>query len=42
MTIYDASVRYQADGVPLIILAGKEYGSGRRATGRPRARCCSA
>ena len=28
MTIFDASVRYQADGVPLIILAGKEYGSG--------------
>jgi len=28
MTIYDASVRYQADGVPLVIIAGKEYGSG--------------
>jgi aconitate hydratase len=28
MTIYDASIRYQAAGVPLIILAGKEYGSG--------------
>ena len=28
MTIYDASERYQAEGVPLIILAGKEYGSG--------------
>jgi aconitate hydratase len=28
MTIYDASMRYQADGVPLIVLAGKEYGSG--------------
>jgi aconitate hydratase len=28
MSIYDASKRYQADGVPLIILAGKEYGSG--------------
>ena len=27
-TIYDASVEYQAAGVPLIILAGKEYGSG--------------
>src|SRR3954452_13044972 len=27
-TIYDASVAYQAAGVPLIILAGKEYGSG--------------
>ena len=27
-SIYDASVRYQADGVPLVVLAGKEYGSG--------------
>jgi aconitate hydratase len=28
MFIYDASVEYQKDGVPLMILAGKEYGSG--------------
>ncbi len=28
MSIYDASVKYQADSVPLLILAGKEYGSG--------------
>jgi aconitate hydratase len=28
MSIYDASVRYQQDGVPLLIIAGKEYGSG--------------
>jgi len=28
MTIYDASVQYQKEGVPLLILAGKEYGSG--------------
>jgi aconitate hydratase len=27
-TIYDASSAYQAAGVPLVILAGKEYGSG--------------
>jgi aconitate hydratase len=27
-TIYDASVVYQAAGIPLVILAGKEYGSG--------------
>jgi aconitate hydratase len=26
--IYDASMRYQAEGVPLLVLAGKEYGSG--------------
>src|SRR5262245_33634681 len=28
MTIYDASVAYQAAGVPLMVIAGKEYGSG--------------
>ena len=28
MSIYDASMKYQADGTPLIVLAGKEYGSG--------------
>ncbi|HEY8785787.1 MAG TPA: aconitase family protein [Candidatus Limnocylindria bacterium] len=28
MTIYDASVRYQREGVPLVVFAGKEYGSG--------------
>jgi aconitate hydratase len=28
MFIYDASMKYQEEGVPLVILAGKEYGSG--------------
>ena len=28
MSIFDASVKYRAAGVPLIVLAGKEYGSG--------------
>lgn len=28
MSIYDASVRYQKEGTPLIILGGKEYGTG--------------
>jgi aconitate hydratase len=28
MSIYDAAMRYQAEKTPLIILAGKEYGSG--------------
>ncbi len=28
MPIYDASVRYKEAGVPLVIVAGKEYGSG--------------
>jgi aconitate hydratase len=27
-TIYDAAERYGAEGVPLVVLAGKEYGSG--------------
>lgn len=27
-SIYDAAMRYQSDSTPLIILAGKEYGSG--------------
>jgi aconitate hydratase len=28
MTIYDASKRYLSEGTPLVVLAGKEYGSG--------------
>jgi len=28
MSIYDASQRYQLEGTPLIVIAGKEYGSG--------------
>jgi len=28
MPIYDAAVKYQAEGVPLVILAGLEYGTG--------------
>jgi aconitate hydratase len=28
MSIFDASEQYRAEGVPLVILAGKEYGSG--------------
>jgi aconitate hydratase A / 2-methylisocitrate dehydratase len=28
MSIYDASAKYIAEGVPLVIIAGKEYGSG--------------
>ncbi len=27
-TIFDAAVRYASEGVPLIVIAGKEYGSG--------------
>jgi aconitate hydratase len=28
MSVYDAAVRYAKEGVPLVVLAGKEYGSG--------------
>ncbi len=28
MSIYDASMKYQAEGVPLVVIAGKEYGTG--------------
>jgi aconitate hydratase len=28
LTIYDAAMRYQQSGVPLLVIAGKEYGSG--------------
>ncbi len=28
MSIYDASMRYQAEGTPLVVLAGSEYGTG--------------
>jgi len=28
MSIYDAAMRYAEEGVPLVVLAGKEYGSG--------------
>ena len=28
MSIYDASMKYQAEGVPLVVLAGAEYGTG--------------
>ena len=28
MTVYDAAMRYREEGVPLIVLAGREYGSG--------------
>jgi aconitate hydratase len=28
MSIYDAAMQYQAEGTPLVVLAGKEYGTG--------------
>ena len=29
MSIYDAAMKYQKENVPLVILAGQEYGTGR-------------
>ena len=28
LSIYDAAMKYKADGVPLVVVAGKEYGTG--------------
>src|SRR3546814_5335741 len=28
LSIYDAAMQYKADGVPLVVMAGKEYGTG--------------
>ena len=28
VSIYDAAMRYQAEGTPLVLLTGKEYGTG--------------
>ena len=28
MSIYDASMKYQAEGTPLVVIAGSEYGTG--------------
>ena len=28
LSIYDAAMRYQGEGIPLVVLAGKEYGTG--------------
>ena len=28
MSIYDAAMRFQAEGIPLVVVAGKEYGTG--------------
>ena len=42
MTIFDASMKYQAAGVKLLVVAGKDTGLAHRATGLRKARCCSA
>ena len=42
MTIYDAAMRYQAEGVPLVVIAGKSTAPAPAATGRRKGRGCSA
>jgi len=42
MSIYDAAMKYKAEGTPLVVIAGKEYGTGSSRDWPPRARCCSA
>jgi aconitate hydratase len=42
MSIFDASVKYAERGVPLVILAGKEYGSGSSRDWAAKVRTCSA
>ena len=42
MTIFDAAQRYLAEGTPLIVIAGKEYGSGSSRDWAAKGRRCSA
>ena len=39
-TIFEAAVRYQSEAVPLVVIAGKEYGSGSHVTGLRKALRC--
>ena len=40
MAIYDAAMKYQADGVPLVVIAGKEYGTGSSRDWAAKGTCC--
>ena len=40
--LYDAAMRYAAEDVPLVVLAGKEYGSGSSRDWAAKGPCCSA
>ena len=42
MSIFDASEKYNAEKVPLVILAGKEYGSGSSRDWAAKGPLCSA
>ena len=41
MSIYDAAMRYQSENVPLVIVAGQEYGTGSSAIGPRKGPVCS-
>ena len=34
LSIYDAAMRYQTEGIPLVVIAGKDYGAGSSQIGR--------
>ena len=42
MSIYDAAMAYQAEGGPLVVLAGKEYGTGSSRDWAAKGTSCSA
>ena len=42
MSIYDAAMRYKAEGVPLVVFAGKEYGTGSSRDWAAKGTACSA
>ena len=42
MSIFDAAMQYQKDGMPLIVIAGKEYGSGSSRDWAAKGTHCSA
>ena len=42
MPIYDAAMRYKAENVPLVVFAGKEYGTGSSRDWAAKGTICSA
>jgi len=40
MSIFDAAMKYAETNIPLVILAGHEYGTGSSETGPRRGRVC--
>jgi aconitase A len=42
VSIYDAAVKYQQEGTPLAVIAGKEYGSGSSRDWAAKGRACLA